>query len=609
MCAREAPLLLLLVLPAAGQETAPPAHTSPDSKETGTDLLVSVRGPSGAPLDAQASVQLKARPGGKTITAVTGEGAVAAFQDLSVGEYEVEVHSAGYQSARQQDSITVPGGPRTLYFFLEPVSASPTGNRAPGEDLLSPGLRRVMRQGLNALAAGYFPRALQSLRKVERGVPGNLDVQYFLGVIEYRSGEPDAARSRFENILARDAYDDRALTALGELQISKEQDQEAVLGLERALENSSLNWRAHALLALASARLRNSEKAFSQLAILATVDRFRAPLAGMIKDRVPLLAGKTEASARAFENIWKSYLKDASAQDSLDALNARNDGGEAHSPGGRGTPLLGNSKTSPGRYSWAPPDIDSLVPAVVPGVTCSGTEVSARTLARMLRLMGNFERFSATEHVVHQEVGPSGIAGPAKARDFSYLVFVEQPKKNEYYLNEKRNLSDTGNDFPTQLVTQGLVGLGMYVFHPVFSSDFQYTCEGLGQWRGQAVWHVRFEQRLGVPSRVRIWRIGSHFYPIPLKGRALVAANTFDVLHLETDLREPVPLIQLNREHLIVDYGPVNFEKTQAQLWLPWHAEMFLELRGGRYRHRHTLTNYKLFSIDTNETIAAPKQN
>jgi len=36
---------------------------------------------------------------------------------------------------------------------------------------------------------------------------------------------------------------------------------------------------------------------------------------------------------------------------------------------------------------------------------------------------------------------------------------------------------------------------------------------------------------------------------------------------------------------------------------------MFMEYRGKRYHHTHTLRNYMLFSVDTGNTVAKPKQN
>jgi hypothetical protein len=58
----------------------------------------------------------------------------------------------------------------------------------------------------------------------------------------------------------------------------------------------------------------------------------------------------------------------------------------------------------------------------------------------------------------------------------------------------------------------------------------------------------------------------------------------------------------------LIDYGPVNFEHTGTTLWLPWNAEMFMELRGKRYHHTHTLRNYMLFSVDLGGTVGNPAE-
>ena len=62
-------------------------------------------------------------------------------------------------------------------------------------------------------------------------------------------------------------------------------------------------------------------------------------------------------------------------------------------------------------------------------------------------------------------------------------------------------------------------------------------------------------------------------------------------MHIETDLRESQPELELNRDHLVIDYGPVEFGNGKTTLWLPWYAELFMELHGKRYHHGHLLTN------------------
>jgi hypothetical protein len=80
------------------------------------------------------------------------------------------------------------------------------------------------------------------------------------------------------------------------------------------------------------------------------------------------------------------------------------------------------------------------------------------------------------------------------------------------------------------------------------------------------------------------------------QGCVWISQSTYDVLRVETDLLAPVSKLQLTRDHLRVDYGPVKFDRDSQTLWLPWDAEMFMELRGKRYHHRHYLGDYRLSS-------------
>ena len=186
------------------------------------------------------------------------------------------------------------------------------------------------------------------------------------------------------------------------------------------------------------------------------------------------------------------------------------------------------------------------------------------------------------------------------------MIFVHHSPTLLYYFDEDRNGGESLYSFPSALATRGLVSLGFMLIHPVFSKDFQFTCEGLGNRNGKPAWQLYFVQRADVPSRVRSWNYKSRSYPIPLKGRMWIGANSFNIMHLETTLREPVPGLRLNHEQLRVDYGPVHFHSAATELWLPWQGEMYFDLMGRRYHHKHTLTNYLLFDVDTKNKIKAP---
>jgi hypothetical protein len=255
---------------------------------------------------------------------------------------------------------------------------------------------------------------------------------------------------------------------------------------------------------------------------------------------------------------------------------------------------------------WAPPDVDTREYPVAHDVVCSEKNVLQSTQMRTKAQLANLEKFVATEHIEHQEIDAYGNPGPVLSKDFAYMAFVTRPRTGMLFLEEDRNGGQNLGSFPTALASKGLVGLGVFLFTPEYEGDFGYKCEGLGEWRGQAAWLVRFEQRPEVLSRIMTWRNNKGIYPVALKGRVWIAANTYNVVHLETDLREPLPALELTLDHLVIDYGPVNFEHDKTSLWLPWYAELYMQVHNKRYHHKHTLTNYSLFSVDTNHQISAP---
>ena len=149
----------------------------------------------------------------------------------------------------------------------------------------------------------------------------------------------------------------------------------------------------------------------------------------------------------------------------------------------------------------------------------------------------------------------------------------------------------------------------MNVLQPFYRDRFNYSCEGLANLRGQAAWQIHFEEKRDAKGGgVRTWYRGNTLYDIATKGRLWVASSSFAILRVETELREPVKKLELTRDHLLVDYGPVNFSTGNKQLWLPWSADMYMVLHGKRYHHRHFLSDYLIFGVDTTHAIATPKE-
>ena len=82
---------------------------------------------------------------------------------------------------------------------------------------------------------------------------------------------------------------------------------------------------------------------------------------------------------------------------------------------------------------WAPPDVDGGIPPTAPGVSCSLETVLQKTQQRILRQLGDLEKFSATERIDHQVLDSSGVwTTPAISR--FQLLDLRSPQQDSALL-------------------------------------------------------------------------------------------------------------------------------------------------------------------------------
>jgi hypothetical protein len=80
------------------------------------------------------------------------------------------------------------------------------------------------------------------------------------------------------------------------------------------------------------------------------------------------------------------------------------------------------------------------------------------------------------------------------------------------------------------------------------------------------------------------------------------------VLHLETNLLEKAPLIELEESAFSVDYAPVKFQAQNVEVWLPEFAIGYTDYAGRRMIVEHTFSDFQLFSVQTQDVIEKPKE-
>jgi hypothetical protein len=156
-------------------------------------------------------------------------------------------------------------------------------------------------------------------------------------------------------------------------------------------------------------------------------------------------------------------------------------------------------------------------------------------------------------------------------------------------------------------IDRGLAAL-VLVFHPTLQADFEMRCDGFVRRRGRGAFVVSFAQLDGKQPRAITLIAGSQRFPIRVRGRAWITADSGEVIHLETYLMEPVPELGLRSNATSIDYAPVKFQSRPVELWLPQSATVWANYGKRRTIIEHTFSNFQLFWVDTRQVVATPKE-
>jgi hypothetical protein len=253
--------------------------------------------------------------------------------------------------------------------------------------------------------------------------------------------------------------------------------------------------------------------------------------------------------------------------------------------------------------SWNPSDIDAVVPPVRNGVSCPLSQILQQASNRAVDLVENLQRFTATERIEHTEFGKNGKVRRSTDELFNYVAQIEQGPSGAFWVEEYRAAKKEEQRPP--LSDTGTAAFAL-IFHPQLIGNFDIRCEGATEIQGMPAWQLRFEESPDPKKSFHEIRIDNSVYQLRFKGRAWISANSYEVLHLQTDLVAPIAKINLQVEHMDILYAPVDFEKHKFRLWLPQSASMHIDYHGHRYQRVHSFSHFQLFLVDADQKVKEP---
>jgi tetratricopeptide (TPR) repeat protein len=611
----------LAVTVAAQQEPAPGIRdpfNQPDapgriSREDlrGATLMVSVKGVHG-PLEHQAVVKLSNKQTSVISWQATRDKSEAAFSNLAIGSYAVEVDAAGFFPAHRDFNIQTALTTYAIELALTPDPSSIDFIEIPSDSDIPAALRKHVNRALDALRSGDLTDAQKQLKGIAKSAPSSADVSFFLGYLALEQHQIAQAQAHLTRATELNPRQIRALILLGKVLVKNGDYAKAAAVLQRAVALNNDYSLPHELLSEAYLRDKEFAKARDQaeLAVKSEGDESNAQIIlgealanlGQQADAIAALNAFLQASpASPLATQVRNLLTEVQGPHLTDRTKATKSVDKF-------TTNIADAlvtDTEPAGGKWQPPGIDDLKPPVVPNISCPQQQVIELAGAHVREFVNDISQFAAVEEILHEQLDAGGRPITKLRRNFNYVASISQTRPGEIMVDEDRiGRTDLG-DFPDQIATRGLPTLAL-IFHPDLRDDYEMTCEGLGDWKGQATWLVHFRQRDDRPKRVKGYKLGEEVHPVGLKGRAWISADTYQIVRIESELVNPIPEIRLLSDHQIVEYGAVTFAKKNTTLWLPKSAELYFELRKRRYYRRHSFSDFLLFAVDSNDKALNP---
>lgn len=602
-------MFLSEVLPGQGRDPAGAGVGGLEGMVPTGSMDIYVKGLNGAPVESLAVVTLTTLAG-RIYQQREAKGGYIRFNELAASEYRIQVVAPSYQRGESQVEV-VGFETARVTIVLQPRSSADAALAASLASM-KPKAQKEVAKATEALRANKPAVARTHLDAADHMAPNHAEISYLFGVYESQIKDEAQAKSYWTKAVQLDPNHFQALLSLSEIAVRDQKPAEAVEHLKHAIETQPSSWRAHALLAeayylqhLRDETIKEAERALELGRGEAT--RLQPLLARCLADR-----GEKERALGILQAYERDHPEDAAAQKQLERLQNPStmvtttetalSASEVESLG-----VISPADALP-PASWMPPDVDEKVPPVEQGASCALDDVVRNAGKRLEELVKNVDRFTATELVTDQSVSKWGMPSDPEKAQFDYIVSMQETRRGALTVEEFRERRTATKQFPEAVMTSGLPAM-VVIFHPYYAGNYEMSCEGLARWNGSLAWQIHFRQKKDKPNTIRSYRVGvqGQGYPVALKGRAWIAADSFEVVRLETNMVAPMPQIRLAAEHVEIEYAPVKFRQGALEMWLPANVDVYYDWRGRRVHRQHKFSNYLLFSVDDKQKIAAPK--
>jgi hypothetical protein len=209
-----------------------------------------------------------------------------------------------------------------------------------------------------------------------------------------------------------------------------------------------------------------------------------------------------------------------------------------------------------------------------------------------------------TEQVKQEKLGKEDKVELTENSTYDYLIILTNSggelSLDESRLAVKEAKPDKKNR--SMLVSNGFSTLFL-IFHPYYANSFQFAAAGDEVIDGRTLTKLTFQHIRGMRSPAAL-SIRGREYPLELSGTAYIDSRSGAVVKMAADVGGTMTDVGLKTLRSEIEFAPVPFKDSKDVYWFPLHATVEVETPRQHWRNTHHFSQYKKFSVSTEEQVA-----
>lgn len=247
----------------------------------------------------------------------------------------------------------------------------------------------------------------------------------------------------------------------------------------------------------------------------------------------------------------------------------------------------------------------SLFVPSAPARTVPVDDLRERTSQQVAAFLDEFSDVKCTEVVTQEKLRKDGKTELHQQSTYDYLVIMSNAG-GELNLNESRLALKVGSGASKKnvslLVSNGFATMFL-IFHPYYADGFRFTETGAEVVEGRSLSKIHFEHIRGRKSPVALALRGREF-ALEISGDAWIDSATGNIVRMTAGVNQGLEDIGMKSMLSDVRFAAVSFRGQKEVYWFPAEASVEVETPRQHWRNHHQFTDYKKFSVSTEEHVS-----